>query len=156
MRKILVGGNHLANMLIGHYCYPDQQTSYEQVLRDFGPDCADVWICWKAIMDWKDECAPRHVIQFPAEVNYMAGSTNKGQHHEGRMRDEGSDGKHMREDGGVPIMGKKGASIHGAHTGEMHHGTIDGATEHAGKGHGYSGVDKGTEKPHRGKDDSEK
>ena len=43
---------------------------------------------------------------------------NKAQEREGRMRDEGHHGKHMREDGGVPIMGSKGASIHGKTTGE--------------------------------------
>lgn len=86
----------------------------------------------------------------------MSGCMNKGQHHEGRMRDEGGDGKHMREDGGVPIMGKIGAKLHGAHTGEMHRGTIDGETAHAGKGHGYSGVDSGEDKKKRGRDDSEK
>lgn len=44
---------------------------------------------------------------------------NKEQHKESRMRDEGKDSKHMREDHSVPIMGKKGAAIHGCHTGEM-------------------------------------
>jgi hypothetical protein len=45
---------------------------------------------------------------------------NASQHHEQRMRDEGHDGKHMRSDGSVPIMGPRGARIHGAHSGEMH------------------------------------
>jgi len=38
---------------------------------------------------------------------------------ESRKRDEGMHAKHIREDGGVPITGKKGAAIHGEHTGEM-------------------------------------
>jgi hypothetical protein len=51
----------------------------------------------------------------------MAGHShyNQKQHHEQRMRDEGSDGKHMRGDSSVPIVGKHGARIHGEHTGEM-------------------------------------
>ena len=44
---------------------------------------------------------------------------NASQHHEQRMRDEGKDGKHMQSDGSVPIVGKRGARIHGEHTGEM-------------------------------------
>jgi hypothetical protein len=44
---------------------------------------------------------------------------NESQHKEQRMRDEGKDGKHMQSDGSVPIMGKRGARIHGETTGEM-------------------------------------
>ena len=44
---------------------------------------------------------------------------NEKQHHESRKRDEGVHAKHMRADGGVPIVGKAGARIHGEHTGEM-------------------------------------
>lgn len=44
---------------------------------------------------------------------------NMKQCREGRMRDEGRHGKHLKEDGSVPIMGSKGASLHGRHTGEM-------------------------------------
>ena len=43
---------------------------------------------------------------------------NAKQHRESRNRDEGHHAKHIREDGGVPIMGPKGASIHGKTTGE--------------------------------------
>ena len=48
---ILIGGNHLASSLIAANCFPSEQRSYEQVLADFGQPCADMWICWKAIMD---------------------------------------------------------------------------------------------------------
>ena len=48
---ILTGGNHLASSLIAANCFPAEQRSYEQVLRDFGQPCADMWIAWKAIMD---------------------------------------------------------------------------------------------------------
>lgn len=82
----------------------------------------------------------------------MKHTMNREQHHEGRMRDEGADAKHMRGDGGVPIMGKKGARLHGAHTGEMHSGShSEGPTEHAGKGHMYSGIDSGNDRMKKGK-----
>src|SRR5882762_8551698 len=84
----------------------------------------------------------------------MKDTMNKSQQHEGRMRDEGSDGKHMRGDGGVPIVGDKAACLHGAHTGEMHDGQMP--TQHAGKGHMYSGLDSGMDKHKKGRDDSEK
>ena len=50
-KSILIGGNHLANQLIAHGCMPSGQKDYHQVLQDFGELCADMWICWKAIMD---------------------------------------------------------------------------------------------------------
>ena len=51
LTAVFVGGNHLANSLIAAKCFPAEQLSYEQVLKDFGQLCADMWIGWKAIMD---------------------------------------------------------------------------------------------------------
>lgn len=45
--------------------------------------------------------------------------TNKEQHMESLRRDHGSDAKHMKADGSVPVTGSAGARIHGKHTGEM-------------------------------------
>ena len=50
-RDVLIGGNHLANYLIGKNCMPDEWKSYGDVLRAFGGDVADVWACWRAIMN---------------------------------------------------------------------------------------------------------
>ena len=50
-RDILIGGNHLANQLIAHDCMPADQINYGQVLHEYGELVADMWICWKAIMD---------------------------------------------------------------------------------------------------------
>jgi hypothetical protein len=62
---------------------------------------------------------------------------NEKQHREGRMRDEGHHAKHMREDGGVPITGPKGAAIHGKTTGEeamRHTGAPDAPEMHLDSG----------------------
>lgn len=48
---VLIGGNHLANALISLNCMPDKQVDYDSVLVKFGQPCADIWVCWKAIMD---------------------------------------------------------------------------------------------------------
>lgn len=51
---IIMGGNHLASSLIAANCFPSEQRSYDQVLRDFGQPCADMWVAWKAIVDARD------------------------------------------------------------------------------------------------------
>lgn len=55
MEKLFVAGNHLANVLIERKCFPAQQSDYEQVNRDHGMLCADVWVAWKAIMELRNE-----------------------------------------------------------------------------------------------------
>lgn len=55
LNAILTGGNHLASSLVAAKCFPDEQHDYWQVLSDFGQPCADMWICWKAIMDARSE-----------------------------------------------------------------------------------------------------
>lgn len=60
LTAIFVGGNHLANSLIHAKCFPAEQRSYEQVLTDFGQPCADMWVCWKAIMDLRKHDSVAH------------------------------------------------------------------------------------------------
>ena len=52
-RKVLIGGNHLASMLINSGCDPGQFQSFNEVQEKFGIGIADVWICWKAIMEFR-------------------------------------------------------------------------------------------------------
>lgn len=54
-KQILVGGNHLANLLLG-YDLPveSQNSSYEDVLKKRGQPYVDIWACWAAIMRERD------------------------------------------------------------------------------------------------------
>ncbi len=52
IEDILISGNHLANSLIAAKCMPDLQADYHSVLTTFGQPCADMWVAWKAIMDF--------------------------------------------------------------------------------------------------------
>ena len=55
-QDVLIGGNHLASSLIAAGLDPgDERTStYESVLERFGQPAADMWVAWKAIMEWRD------------------------------------------------------------------------------------------------------
>lgn len=53
-KQLLIAGNHLANALIGLGVFPSEQESYDQVLSDFGHLRADIWVAWKAIMDYRN------------------------------------------------------------------------------------------------------
>lgn len=53
----MIGGNHLANALIGIVGgnLPEYRgTSFEIMLHRFGQPAADMWVAWKAIMDLRD------------------------------------------------------------------------------------------------------
>ncbi len=54
--RILIGGNHLASALLtAGMNPPDWRTStYDAVLERFALPTADIWVAWKAIMDWRD------------------------------------------------------------------------------------------------------
>jgi hypothetical protein len=56
--EILIGGNHLATILIG-YGLPveGQDSTYEEVLNKRGQPYADIWVCWSAIMRCRDRVA---------------------------------------------------------------------------------------------------
>ena len=64
---------------------------------------------------------------------------NKAGHAESRRRDEGAHAKHIKSDGSVPIMGAKGRSIHGAHTGEMSKAATGGMATDSGSDHMHKG-----------------
>lgn len=52
--RILVGGNHLASVLCAIAIPPTAiHGGYDEALERFGQPYADIWICWKAIMDAK-------------------------------------------------------------------------------------------------------
>ena len=54
-RAVLIGGNHLANLLID-YGLPieDKDASYSEVLKRREQPYADIWVCWAAIMNHQD------------------------------------------------------------------------------------------------------
>jgi hypothetical protein len=60
LEQVMVGGNHLASYLIGH----DETMSfhkwaaYEVALEKKGVDVADVWVCWRTIMNARAALAP--------------------------------------------------------------------------------------------------
>lgn len=51
INKTMIGGNHLASVLLGMGIDPPTQDTYEQVQKDHGQLAADIWVAWKAIMD---------------------------------------------------------------------------------------------------------
>jgi hypothetical protein len=53
-RRILIGGNHLANALIGTEI-PNNFANYQEALAAHGQPYADMWVCWRAIMDVRDD-----------------------------------------------------------------------------------------------------
>jgi hypothetical protein len=55
-QRVLIGGNHLANALLGAGMDPPQwrQRTFSEVSAQFGEQVADIWACWRAIMDWRD------------------------------------------------------------------------------------------------------
>jgi hypothetical protein len=53
-RKVLTGGNHLANFLLGQREFPGRHDDPNEVLQKFGGDVHDVWFAWRAIMDFRD------------------------------------------------------------------------------------------------------
>ena len=50
---LMVGGNHLANFLIGKGTgeMPNDYETYNDALNAHDPDYADAWAAWRAIMD---------------------------------------------------------------------------------------------------------
>ncbi len=48
IESVLIGGNHLANVLIGNDIMPDEINSYDEIEDVY---LRDVWIAWRAIMD---------------------------------------------------------------------------------------------------------
>ena len=54
---VMVGGNHLADVLIslGVDVASWRHSEYEEVRREHGQTAADVWVAWRAIMDWRDQ-----------------------------------------------------------------------------------------------------
>jgi hypothetical protein len=44
MGDLFTGGNHLANVLVARGCMPDKQSSYDQVMRDYGDLCAEQFL----------------------------------------------------------------------------------------------------------------
>jgi hypothetical protein len=55
--RVLIGGNHLANALIGIIGgnLPDyRRVDFSTVLEKFGQPAADMWVAWVAIMDLRD------------------------------------------------------------------------------------------------------
>lgn len=50
IRDVLIGGNHLANLLAIAKCTAGIDEEYDDVLHDYGQPVADVWVAWKAIM----------------------------------------------------------------------------------------------------------
>ncbi len=56
-QQVMIGGNHLASALIGIVGgnLPDYRESTFAVMREkFGESAADMWVAWKAIMDYRD------------------------------------------------------------------------------------------------------
>jgi hypothetical protein len=48
---VMIGGNHLANWLLGKSIFPEIYKDYDAVLEAHGHEVADVWAGWKGIMD---------------------------------------------------------------------------------------------------------
>jgi len=55
-KEIGIGGNHLASAMLSEGIYPaaERHTSYDDFLERYGQPWADIFIAWKAIMDWRD------------------------------------------------------------------------------------------------------
>lgn len=55
-KDIGIAGNHLASVLLSEGIYPgsERHTSYDDFLKRYGQPWADIFIAWKAIMDWRD------------------------------------------------------------------------------------------------------
>jgi hypothetical protein len=51
---VTIGGNHLASALhlLGMAPAEWRLATYDAVLTQFGQPVTDIWVCWKAIMDW--------------------------------------------------------------------------------------------------------
>lgn len=54
IERVLVGGNHLANWLLGKNIFPAFYKDYDAVLEVHGHEAADVWSGWKGIIDFRD------------------------------------------------------------------------------------------------------
>lgn len=54
---VMVGGNHLADVLmrLGVDVVSWRRGEYEDVRREHGQTAADVWVAWRAIMDWREQ-----------------------------------------------------------------------------------------------------
>ena len=48
IENVLIGGNHLANILLNNNIFPDQINTVEEIES---LDLRDVWIAWRAIMN---------------------------------------------------------------------------------------------------------
>ena len=53
-RAVLIGGNHLASLLLTLGITPTDFTTPQDVQAKYGPQPTDVWIAWKAIRDLSD------------------------------------------------------------------------------------------------------
>lgn len=54
-KTILTGANHLAIYMVNRHPPITLNSTYEQVLADHGQPYADIWVCWKAIMDARNK-----------------------------------------------------------------------------------------------------
>lgn len=73
LEDVMTGGNHLASHLIdiGKGKMPNDYASYGEARRIHGIEYADVWICWRKIMDAR-----------PA----LADTTNLARSHDARVK----------------------------------------------------------------------
>jgi len=60
VNQVLIGGNHLASVLIGRLGpnFPHYKASYEKVRAGLPSEDADIWVAWQQIMLLRD--AMRH------------------------------------------------------------------------------------------------
>lgn len=52
IENLFIGGNHLAAWLINRSVYPSEFTEADQVGKRHGIEAMDIWVAWKAIMDF--------------------------------------------------------------------------------------------------------
>ena len=57
--KVLVGGNHLASLLIGRMGGGEWPEDGASVREKYGVETYDAWCCWKAIMEFRDAIESR-------------------------------------------------------------------------------------------------
>lgn len=55
-QDVMIGGNHLANALLSLKIDPAalRKSTFDAVLETHGQPAADMWVAWKALMDWRD------------------------------------------------------------------------------------------------------
>ncbi len=68
--SVMIGGNHLATMLLNRKIEPSKHRNedYNTWLAQFGIEVADVGVAWKAIMDLRDLLEANRNAPMPSQI----------------------------------------------------------------------------------------